>query len=50
MAKPGAERETLEQLIQEEVERLRRIGARAEAIAEFQAAVAVHIAPIGGPA
>jgi hypothetical protein len=44
IAKPGAEREILERLVQEEVERMRGLGMGAETIAEFQAAAAVHIA------
>ena len=44
MAKPGAERETLERLFQQEVERMRAVGTSAETIAEFQAATAAHIA------
>ena len=44
IAKPAAERETLERLVQEEVERLRRLGVGAETIAEFQTAAAVHMA------
>jgi len=44
MAKPGAERETLERLFLHEVERMRAVGKSAETIAEFQAAAAVHIA------
>ena len=48
MAKPGAERETLERLFQQELERLRALGKKPEMIAEFQAAAAVHIALCGG--
>lgn len=48
MAKPGAERETLELLLQQEVDRMRAVGKSAEAIAEFQAAAAVHIALCDG--
>jgi hypothetical protein len=48
MAKPGMERETLEQLFQEEVERMRAVGKSAETIAEFQAAAAVHVALCDG--
>ena len=44
MAKPGAERETLQRLFLHEVERMRAVGKSAETIAEFQAAAAVHIA------
>lgn len=47
MAKPGAERETLERLFQQELERMRAVGKSAETIAEFQAAAAVHIALCG---
>ncbi len=49
MAKPGAERETLERLLQQELERMRAVGKSAETIAEFQAAAAVHIALCGEP-
>jgi len=48
MAKPGAERETLERLCQQELEHLRALGKSAETIAEFHAAAAVHIALCGG--
>jgi hypothetical protein len=48
MAKPGAERETLERLFLHEVERMRAVGKSAETIAEFQAAAAVHIALCDG--
>jgi hypothetical protein len=48
MAKPGAERETLRLLFQQEVDRMRGLGESAEAIAEFQAAAAVHIALCDG--
>jgi hypothetical protein len=44
MAKPGAERETLQRLFLHEVERMHAVGKSAETIAEFQAAAAVHIA------
>lgn len=44
MAKPGAETETLERLLLQEVERMRAVGKSAEAIAEFQAAAAAHVA------
>ena len=42
IAKPGAERETLELLFQQEIDRMRAVGKSAEAIAEFQAAAAVN--------
>ena len=48
MAKPEAERETLERLFQQELEHLRALRKSAETIAEFQAAAAVHIALCGG--
>lgn len=48
IAKPGAEWEILERLVQEEVERMHRLGIGVETIAEFQAAAAVHIALRGG--
>ena len=48
MAKPGAERETLRLLFQQEVDRMRGLGESAEAIAQFQAAAAVHIALCDG--
>ena len=44
MAKPGAERETLQRLFLHEVERMHAVGKSAETIAEFQAAAAVHMA------
>jgi hypothetical protein len=43
MAAPGAERETLERLFQQELERMRAVGKSRDMIAEFQAAAAVHI-------
>jgi hypothetical protein len=50
IAKPGAEREILGRLVQEEVERMHGLGVGAETIAEFQAAAAVHVALCGaGP-
>jgi hypothetical protein len=48
IAKPGAERTTLELLFQQEVDRMRAEGKSAETIAEFQAATAVHIALYDG--
>ena len=48
IAKPGAERETLQRLFQQELERLHALGKKPEMIAEFQAAAAVHIALCGG--
>lgn len=48
IAKPGAERETLERVFQQEVERMRAVGKNAETVAEFQAAAAVHIALCDG--
>jgi hypothetical protein len=48
IAKPGAERKTLELLFQQEVDRMRAEGKSAETIAEFQAAAAVHIALCDG--
>lgn len=47
MAAPGAERETLERLFQQELERMRAVGKSAETIAAFRAAAAVHIALSG---
>jgi hypothetical protein len=48
IAKPGAERTTLELLFQQEVDRMRAEGKSAETIAEFEAATAVHIALYDG--
>ena len=44
MAKPGAERETLERLVQQEAGRMGALGESAETVAEFQAAAAAQIA------
>ena len=48
IAKPGAERETLERLVREEVDRMRGRGVGTETIAQFQAAAAVQIAVYDG--
>jgi hypothetical protein len=48
IAKPGAERETLELLFQQEVDRMRAVGKSEETIAEFQSAAAVQIALCDG--
>jgi hypothetical protein len=48
IAKPGAERETLERVFQQEVERMRAVGKNAETVAEFQAAAAVQMALCDG--
>ena len=48
IAKPGMERETLERLVQVEVDRMRGRGVGEEAIAQFQAAAAVQIALYDG--
>ena len=47
IATPGTERETLERLVQEEVERMGRLVMGAEAIAKFLAAAAIHIDACG---
>ena len=44
IAKPGAEREILERLVQQEAGRMGALGESAEAVAEFQAAAAAQIA------
>lgn len=50
IAKPGAEREILERLVQQEIDRMRALRESEETIAEFQAAAAVHVALCGaGP-
>jgi hypothetical protein len=38
IAKPGAERETLERLVQQEIDRMRALGKSAETIWEFRLA------------
>jgi hypothetical protein len=43
LAKPGAEREVLERLVQQEVARMHGQRQSADTIADFQAAAAVHI-------
>ena len=48
IAKPGMERETLERLVQVEVDRMRGRGVGEGTIAQFQAAAAVQIALYDG--